>query len=95
MAVPLGRLLRLQHRIGWATVVQVPADTTTLRKGRGVDDAYANCLSCHSADYVNFQPPKMGRGFWEAEVSKMINAYGAPINATDAEKIIDYLANSY
>jgi hypothetical protein len=41
------------------------------------------------------QPPKKGKAFWEAEVTKMIKTYGAPINEADAKVIADYLAQTY
>ena len=32
---------------------------------------------------------------WDAEVAKMINAFHAPIDATDAKIIADYLKKNY
>jgi hypothetical protein len=32
---------------------------------------------------------------WEAEVNKMINAFGAPIDRGDAKVIADYLNENY
>jgi hypothetical protein len=52
-------------------------------------------VACHSADYIAMQPPKKGKAFWEAEVTKMIKTYGAPINEADAKVIADYLAQTY
>jgi hypothetical protein len=37
----------------------------------------------------------MNRGVWDAEVTKMIKAYGAPISDADAKEIADYLAKNY
>ena len=53
-----------------------------------------NCGSCHSADYVVTQPqgPAFKKAFWEAEVTKMIKVYGAPIDEADVPKIVDYLS---
>jgi hypothetical protein len=40
-----------------------------------------------------------GRGFlkdfWQAEVTKMIKVYGAPIDDADVPKIVGYLAATY
>ena len=66
-----------------------------LRAGPGSEVAQNNCLSCHSGDYIETQPPKQGIKFWEAEVNKMIKNYHAPISETDAKIIIDYLSNQY
>lgn len=73
---------------------QLPPETAELRPGLGVETAIL-CKACHSVDYIATQPSKKGRAFWEAEVQKMINVYKAPINPTDAQAIVDYLAVTY
>lgn len=50
------------------------------------------CAACHSLDYIRHQPPNMGRAFWNAEVAKMRDAYGAEIGAADGQRIAAYLA---
>lgn len=74
---------------------QLPPETAKFKKAPGVDVAEANCLACHSPDYVAIQPPKKGAAFWDAEVHKMIKVYGAPIDETDAKAIAAYLAATY
>ena len=32
---------------------------------------------------------------WQAEVNKMINAYGAPIDQPNVQPIVDYLSKNY
>jgi sulfite dehydrogenase (cytochrome) subunit B len=56
-----------------------------------------NCSGCHSADYINTQPrnAKSKTDFWQAEVTKMIKVYGAPIDNADVAKIVEYLAATY
>jgi hypothetical protein len=39
--------------------------------------------------------PKFNQDLWQAEVTKMIKAYGAPIDDGDVPKIADYLAATY
>jgi mono/diheme cytochrome c family protein len=73
----------------------LPDETATLRPGPGMETAQNNCLTCHSVDYINTQPPNRGKAFWDAEVTKMIKAYHAPINEADAKAIADYLAKTY
>lgn len=73
----------------------LPEETAVLKPGPGVEAAQNNCLACHSADYIQTQPPKRGKAFWDAEVTKMIKVYGAPINEADANTIADYLAQTY
>jgi cytochrome c553 len=66
-----------------------------LKDGPGRDKVEANCASCHSLDYIQGNSPFMNRGVWDAEVTKMIKAYGAPISDADAKEIADYLAKNY
>jgi sulfite dehydrogenase (cytochrome) subunit B len=73
----------------------LPEETPSLRPGPSMETAQNNCLTCHSVDYVNTQPPNRGKGFWEAEVTKMIKVYHAPISDADAKAIADYLAKTY
>jgi hypothetical protein len=46
---------------------------------------------------INTQPrgPKFKKDFRQAEVTKMIKVYGAPIDDADVPKIVDYLAATY
>ena len=73
----------------------LPEETATLRPGPGAETARDICMSCHSVDYINTQPPRRGSEFWEAEVKKMIKSYHAPISEADAKTITDYLAKTY
>jgi mono/diheme cytochrome c family protein len=73
----------------------LPEETAQFRPAPGVEIAQANCMTCHSADYVSLQPWKQGKDFWTAEVNKMVKVYGAPISSEDAEKIITYLSAAY
>lgn len=66
-----------------------------LKDGPGRDKVEGNCASCHSLDYIPANSPFMNRQVWEAEVTKMIKAYGAPIADADAKEIADYLAKNY
>ena len=76
---------------------KAPEETAAFRPGPGVEAAEANCATCHSADYIETQPKgaKFGHDFWQAEVTKMIKVYGAPIAESDAGKIVDYLTATY
>jgi sulfite dehydrogenase (cytochrome) subunit B len=73
----------------------LPEETATPRPGPDMEVAQNNCMSCHSVDYINTQPPRRGAEFWEAEVKKMIKSYHAPISEADAKAIADYLAKTY
>jgi mono/diheme cytochrome c family protein len=76
------------------TTITLPAETATFRPGKGVELAQVNCLICHSADYIRTQPP-MPRKFWEAEVKKMREKYGAPTPEEIVPALVDYLAATY
>jgi len=39
--------------------------------------------------------PFLGAEAWKAEVTKMRNAYGAPVTDSDAATIVAYLASNY
>jgi mono/diheme cytochrome c family protein len=75
----------------------LPDETATFKPGPDLDAAQGNCGACHSADYIITQPigPKFKKDFWQAEVTKMINVYGAPIDPADVPKIVDYLTATH
>ena len=66
-----------------------------LKAGTGRDVVEGYCAACHSLDYPRINAPFLDRQGWEAEMNKMITAYGAPIGPADAKIIIDYLAANY
>jgi sulfite dehydrogenase (cytochrome) subunit B len=76
-------------------IYNLPEETAKFQPGPGVESAQINCSACHSADYISTQPPKQGNAFWQAEVTKMIKIYGAPIAEQDVNKIAEYLATTY
>jgi mono/diheme cytochrome c family protein len=53
------------------------------------------CAACHSQDYIPMNSPFLDRKGWEAEVNKMVKAYGAPMEPDEVAKIVDYLATNY
>jgi mono/diheme cytochrome c family protein len=75
----------------------LPDETAAFKPGPNLEVVQNNCTGCHSADYINTQPrgPKFKKDFWQAEVTKMIKVYGAPIDDADVDKIVDYLAATY
>ncbi len=75
----------------------LPEETAALKPGPGLDVVKNNCTACHSADYIQTQPrgPKFKKDFWQAEVTKMIKVFGAPIDDADVPRIVDYLATTH
>lgn len=66
-----------------------------LKKGPGLDKVEANCQACHTLAYIPMNSPYLSAAGWTAEVTKMIKAYGAPIDDADAKAIADYLKANY
>ena len=66
-----------------------------LKAGPGLDKVRGNCGACHSLDYIQMNSPFLNAAGWNAEVTKMIKAMGAPIKDDDAKMIADYLAKNY
>jgi mono/diheme cytochrome c family protein len=75
----------------------LPDETAAFKPGPNLEVVQNNCTACHSADYIGTQPrgPKFKQDFWQAEVTKMIKLYGAPIDDADVGRIVDYLAATY
>jgi hypothetical protein len=66
-----------------------------LKQAPGLDKVESNCGACHSFDYIPMNSPFLNAAGWDAEVAKMINAFGAPIDQADAKAIADYLKKNY
>ena len=66
-----------------------------LKKAPGLDKVEANCSGCHSLDYIQMNSPYPNAALWDAEVTKMIKAFGAPISEADAKTIAEYLSKNY
>jgi hypothetical protein len=66
-----------------------------LRQAPGLAKVEAHCSACHSLDYVQMNSRFLSAAGWEAEVAKMINAFGAQIDQADAKIIADYLNKNY
>jgi mono/diheme cytochrome c family protein len=66
-----------------------------LKQGQGLDKVEGNCTACHTLAYIPMNSPYLDAKGWDAEVTKMIKAYGAPIDEADAKAIAEYLAKNY
>ena len=78
-----------------AAVALAAEQRVALKDGPGRDKVEANCASCHSLDYIQMNSVFMNRQVWDAEVTKMIKAFAAPISEPDAKEIVDYLTKNY
>jgi mono/diheme cytochrome c family protein len=82
-----------------ALLIAAPAEAgeqdVVLKEGQGRDLVAANCQICHSLDYIQINSPFLDRKKWEATVTKMIERYGAPIQAENVPAIVSYLSTNY
>jgi len=78
-----------------ALSVAPAADKYKLKQAPGVDKVRANCSICHSNDYIQLNSPFLDRKGWDAEVTKMIKAFGAPVKPEDVSEIVNYLVTNY
>ena len=78
-------------------VIQLPPDPVQLTPSAlpGYAKARAQCVACHSAEYMLFQPPNAPRGYWETMVKRMKAVFKAPVNDEDMPLIVDYLVKTY
>ena len=74
--------------------IQLPPETGAFKQDSGAEIANAQCLICHSVEYVTLQP-LMPRPFWKSSVQKMQQKYGAPIPDAQVEALADYLVRNY
>ena len=66
-----------------------------LKEAPGLGKVESNCSVCHSLDYIQMNSPFPNAALWDAEVTKMIKTFGAPIDDADAAAIKNYLSQNY
>ena len=85
--------------VAFAALIAAPAlaqeTTVALKKAPGLDKVEGNCAACHSLDYIQMNSPFPNAALWDAEITKMIKVFGAPISDADAAVIADYLKRNY
>jgi sulfite dehydrogenase (cytochrome) subunit B len=85
----------------FAALAFVPASASAdepavhLKQAPGVEVVEGHCGACHSLDYIPMNSPFLDAAHWDAEVAKMIKAFGAPIDPADAKTIGEYLKENY
>ena len=77
--------------------ITLPPDGVQLKASTlpGYEKAQVNCVTCHSAEYMLYQPPTAPRPYWEAMVKRMKQVFNGPINEEDMPLIVDYLVKTY
>lgn len=74
----------------WAASPPVDPDRELSR-----EVTFAACSGCHTFEYIVMNSGFLSLEEWRAEVWRMRDAFGAPINDQTAAKIINYLAEKY
>lgn len=77
--------------------IELPEETAVYRPADLPGYAYVNatCLTCHSVEYVKYQPSSSPRTYWQATVTKMQKTFGAPIPDAFVDPLVDYLVKTY
>ena len=77
--------------------IELPPDPVQLKPSPlpGYAKAQANCVACHSAEYMQYQPPNAARPYWDAMVKRMKTVFKAPIADEDMPAMVEYLAKTY
>ena len=80
-----------------AKSITLPTEAPSLKASAlpGYAKAQTNCVACHSAEYMLYQPPTAPRPYWEAMVTRMKVVFKAPIDDADMPAIVDYLVKTY
>ena len=106
MTVPTARVLGLAL-VGAALAAMAPAaaqrtitlppETAAYVKSDlpGYELVQRNCIGCHSAHYVQMQPPTLARAYWENTVKRMKKPFGAQFPDEDIAAMVDYLVKTY
>ena len=83
----------------WAgsKTIELPPDGVQLTPSvlPGYAKAQANCVACHSAEYMQYQPRSAPRAYWDAMAKRMKQVFKAPLADDDIPAIVDYLAKTY
>jgi len=89
--------LTLPGAIAAPKTIKLPPDAVQLTPSNlpGYAKAQAQCVACHSAEYMRYQPPNAGRPYWDAMVKRMKTVFKAPVNDADMPEIVDYLVKTY
>jgi mono/diheme cytochrome c family protein len=90
-ALPLGAALATPRQI------TLPPDAVQLKPSTlpGYDKAVHNCVTCHSAEYMLYQPASAARPYWEAMTKRMKAVFKAPVEDADMPALVDYLVKTY
>ena len=80
-----------------AAEIKLPEETARLVESPlpGYALAMTHCYTCHSTDYMRYQPVTNTRATWKASVIKRQKTFGAQIPDSAIDPIAEYLAKTY
>ncbi len=95
--IAVASLLALGTATATTKSIRLPADGVQLKSSSlpGFNTAVHNCVACHSAEYMLYQPPTAARPYWDSMVKRMKVVFKAPIDDADMPAIVDYLVKTY
>ena len=75
----------------------LPPETVVYKESSlpGYQLVQRNCIGCHSAHYVQMQPPTLARTYWENTIKRMKKPFGAQFPDEDIAAMADYLVKTY
>jgi hypothetical protein len=97
LASPILAAAALSPAGAGAKTITLPPDGVQLQASDlpGYAKAQAICGACHSAEYMQYQPPSAARPYWDAMVKRMKVVFKAPVDDADIPLIVDYLTKTY
>jgi hypothetical protein len=96
-AIATALALGTAFAIATPKTITLPPDGAVLQPSSlpGYAKAQADCVVCHSAEYMFMQPPNAGRPYWDAMTKRMKAVFKAPFDEADIPAIVDYLSATY
>jgi mono/diheme cytochrome c family protein len=79
----------------FAVTPALAQEQVTLKPGPGLDAVTTSCSVCHTLNYIKMNSAFLTPDAWKAEVAKMRDALGAPIDDDTANIIVKYLSATY
>jgi mono/diheme cytochrome c family protein len=96
-AISIASILSFGAATVAAKSIQLPPDGAQLKSSSlpGFSATLHNCVACHSAEYMLYQPPTAARPYWDTMVKRMKTVFKAPIDDANMLVIVDYLVKTY
>ncbi|HET8995535.1 MAG TPA: hypothetical protein VFN42_02595 [Acetobacteraceae bacterium] len=66
-----------------------------MKPGPGQEATAITCGICHSPEYIRMNSVFLTQSQWQAEVGKMREVFGAPMDDDTAKQIVEYLGKNY